>query len=139
VREIRTAHLTGDLILLVYLQFIYIRHFVFDYIPCASVLLLYSKQRPLLGNAATAPRATTELLEAVFSVLSVPRLYKEQQLRFGTAVRGVDVIVKQSPASRNVSREAEETMALEAVTRREPVKVQQSEKTSARCGELQGT
>jgi hypothetical protein len=38
--------------------------------------------------------------------------------------------VRQSPASKDVNTKAEEATALEAVTRRHPVKVQQTEKTS---------
>jgi hypothetical protein len=38
-------------------------------------------------------------------------------------------IVRQSPASKDVKTEAEEATALEAVTRRQPVKIQQAEKT----------
>jgi hypothetical protein len=37
--------------------------------------------------------------------------------------------VGQSPAGKNVNTEAEEATALEAVTRRQPVKIQQTEKT----------
>jgi hypothetical protein len=36
--------------------------------------------------------------------------------------------VKQSPTSKDVNTEAEEATALEAITRRQPVKVEQSEK-----------
>jgi hypothetical protein len=38
--------------------------------------------------------------------------------------------VRQSPASKDVKTEAEEAPALEAVTRRRPVKIQQNEKNS---------
>jgi hypothetical protein len=38
--------------------------------------------------------------------------------------------VRQSPASKGVNAEEEEATALEAVTRRQPVKLQQTEKTS---------
>jgi hypothetical protein len=37
--------------------------------------------------------------------------------------------VRESPASKDVNTEAEEATELEAVTRRQPVKIQQSEKT----------
>jgi hypothetical protein len=37
--------------------------------------------------------------------------------------------VRQSPASKNVNTEAEKATALEAVTGRQPVKIQQTEKT----------
>jgi hypothetical protein len=83
--------------------------------------------------AETDEHATMEeLLEAVFSERSVPRIYNEKQLRLRegleTAVRGVGVM-RQSPASKNVSTEAEEATALEAVIRRQPVKIYQTEKT----------
>jgi hypothetical protein len=38
--------------------------------------------------------------------------------------------VRQSPASKDVNTEAEEAMALEAVTRRQPVKIELTVKTS---------
>jgi hypothetical protein len=41
-----------------------------------------------------------------------------------------ELVVRQSPASKDVNAEAEEAMALEAVTRRQPVKIQQTEKDS---------
>jgi hypothetical protein len=41
-----------------------------------------------------------------------------------------ELFVRQSPASKDVNMEAEEAMALEAVTRRQPVKIQQTEETS---------
>jgi hypothetical protein len=37
--------------------------------------------------------------------------------------------VRQSPVSKGVNTEAEEATALEAVTRRQPVKMQQTKKT----------
>jgi hypothetical protein len=37
--------------------------------------------------------------------------------------------VRQSPASKDVNTEDEEAAALEAITRRQPVKIQQTEKT----------
>jgi hypothetical protein len=40
--------------------------------------------------------------------------------------------VRQSPASKDVNTDAEEATALGAVTRRRPVKIQQTEKTYAR-------
>jgi hypothetical protein len=39
------------------------------------------------------------------------------------------VVVRQSPASKYVNAEAEEAAALETVTRRQPVRIQQTEKT----------
>jgi hypothetical protein len=38
--------------------------------------------------------------------------------------------VRQSPASKDVNMEPKEVMALEAVTRRQPVKIQQARKIS---------
>jgi hypothetical protein len=38
--------------------------------------------------------------------------------------------VRQSPAIKGVNTKAEEATALEAVTRRQPMKIQQTEKTS---------
>jgi hypothetical protein len=38
--------------------------------------------------------------------------------------------VRQSPASEDVNMETDEATELEAVTRRQPVKIQQTEKTS---------
>jgi hypothetical protein len=40
-----------------------------------------------------------------------------------------ELVVGQSSASNDVSTEVEEAMALEAVARRQPVKIQQTEKT----------
>jgi hypothetical protein len=40
-----------------------------------------------------------------------------------------ELVVRQSPASKNVNTEAEEATTLEDVTRRQPVKIQQTEKT----------
>jgi hypothetical protein len=37
--------------------------------------------------------------------------------------------VRQSPVSKDMNTEAEEAAALEAVTRRQPVKIQQTQKT----------
>jgi hypothetical protein len=52
----------------------------------------------------------------------MPRCYKQEKSR-------ILVVVRQSPASKDVNMEAEEATALETVTRRQPVKIQQSEKT----------
>jgi hypothetical protein len=41
-----------------------------------------------------------------------------------------ELVVRQSPTSEDVSTEAEEATALEAVTRRQPVKLQQTENTA---------
>jgi hypothetical protein len=65
---------------------------------------------------------TTELFEAVFSMRSVPRCYKQDKSRIYSVVR-------YSPSSKDVNTEDEEATALEAVTRRQPVKIQQAEKT----------
>jgi predicted metal-binding protein len=45
------------------------------------------------------------------------------------AIRRVGV-VRESPAGKDVNMEVEEVTALEAVTRRQQVKIQQTEKTS---------
>jgi hypothetical protein len=58
-----------------------------------------------------------ELLEEVFSVRFMPRCYKQDKSR-------VYLVGRQSPASKGVNIKAEE-----AVIRRQPVKVQQTEKT----------
>jgi hypothetical protein len=79
----------------------------------------------------------------VFSVGSVSRRCNEGQLPLEeileTAVRRVGdwsematrlgVVVRQSPASKDVNTEAEEATTLRIVTRRQPVKIQQTEKT----------
>jgi hypothetical protein len=44
--------------------------------------------------------------------------------------------VRQSPASKDVNTEAEETTALEAVTRRQPLNIQHTERLNACCSEL---
>jgi hypothetical protein len=79
----------------------------------------------------------------------VPRIYNEEQLplekSLETAVRKVggwsemaanlgvswcnEVIVRESPTSKSVNTEAEEATSLEAVTRQQPVKTQQTKKT----------
>jgi hypothetical protein len=67
-------------------------------------------------------------------VPSVPRLYNEKQLRLRESlemgVTRVGVSCETVAASKAVSTEAEEATALEAATRRQPVKTQQTEKTS---------
>jgi hypothetical protein len=40
----------------------------------------------------------------------------------------LESVVRQSPTSKDVNTEAEEAKALEAVTRRQPVKMQQTDK-----------
>jgi hypothetical protein len=54
-----------------------------------------------------------ELLVAVSYVRSVPRCYKQDK----------------SPDSKDVNTEAEDATVLEAITRRQPVKIQWTEKT----------
>jgi hypothetical protein len=66
--------------------------------------------------------AVSATLEEVFYVRSVPWCYKQHK-------SSVQWIVRQSPASKNANIEAEEATALEAVTRPQPVKIQQTEKT----------
>jgi hypothetical protein len=52
-------------------------------------------------------------LGEVFPVQSVPRCYKQDKYRFA-------LVVRQSPASKDVNTEVEEAAALEAVTKRQP-------------------
>jgi hypothetical protein len=52
----------------------------------------------------------------------MPRCYKQERSR-------VELVVRQSPASKDMNTEAEEATALEAVNRRQQVKIQQAEKT----------
>jgi hypothetical protein len=71
-------------------------------------------------NADTDTLATTEeLLEAVFSVRSVPRLYKEDQLSLQvsrrTQLEEEEVGVRRPPACEDVSPEAEGFPLLEDV------------------------
>jgi hypothetical protein len=63
-----------------------------------------------------------ELLEEVFSLRSVPRCYKQDNSRVYELVGG------QSSTSKGMNMEAKEATALEAVTRRQPMKIQQTEK-----------
>jgi hypothetical protein len=73
--------------------------------------------------AATDAHTTTkELLEAVFSVLSLSRCYKQNNST-------VYLVMRQSPATNGVNTETDEATALEAVTRRQSVTIQQTEKT----------
>jgi hypothetical protein len=65
--------------------------------------------------------ATVELLGEVFSVRSKARCYKQDKPK-------VQLILRQSPANKLGNTEGEEAMALEAVTRRQQVKIQQTEK-----------
>jgi hypothetical protein len=50
-------------------------------------------------------------------VRSMPRCYKQDNSR-------VQLVVRQSPASKHLNTEAEEVTALEAVIRRQSVKIQ---------------
>jgi hypothetical protein len=73
-------------------------------------------------------------LGEVFSVRSAPRLYNEEQLglreSLEAAERRVGVVVRRKfPASKDVNTEADEAAALGAVTRRQPMKIQQTEMT----------
>jgi hypothetical protein len=61
-----------------------------------------------------------ELLEAVFSIPSMPRCFKQDKPRILSVVRN-------SPASKDVKADVEEVTVLEAVARRQPVKIQQTE------------
>jgi hypothetical protein len=100
--------------------------------------------------ATDAHAAMGEVLVVAFSVRSVPRLYNEEQLRLRESLEttmgrvggwfevvaslGVswrnELVVRQLSASKDVNTEAEEATALEAVTRRQPMKIQQTEKIS---------
>jgi hypothetical protein len=62
-----------------------------------------------------------ELLGAMFSMRSLPSSYKQDKSR-------IWLVVRVSPASKDVNTEVEGSTALEAVTRRQPVKIQQTEK-----------
>jgi hypothetical protein len=55
-------------------------------------------------------------------VRSVPTCFKQDEYR-------VLLVVRQPPASKGMDTEAKESTALEAVTRRQPVKIQETEKT----------
>jgi hypothetical protein len=57
-----------------------------------------------------------ELLEAVYSMRSVPRCYKQDKSKF-------ELVVRQSPANKDENTEAEKATVLKAVTRRQPVKI----------------
>jgi hypothetical protein len=74
---------------------------------------------------------TQEVLEVVIYMGSVPRCYNQDYSRvYSVAVNQKSRrFVRQPPASKGANTEAEEATALEAVTRRRPVKTQQTEKT----------
>jgi hypothetical protein len=59
----------------------------------------------------------------MFSMRSLTTCYKQDKPRFW-------LVVRQQPAIKDMNTEGEEAAALEAVTRRQMVKIQQSEKTS---------
>jgi hypothetical protein len=59
----------------------------------------------------------------------VPRYYKQDK-------SSVYLVVRQSPASKDVNTEVEGATALEVVTRQRLVKTQQTEKISTCCSEL---
>jgi hypothetical protein len=65
--------------------------------------------------------ATIGLLKAVFYIRSVPRCCRQDKSR-------VQLVVREWPEIKNVNMEDEEVTALEAVTRRQPVKLQQDDK-----------
>jgi hypothetical protein len=48
---------------------------------------------------------------------------------FRLQLKEYESVVRKSSASKNVNTEAEEPTVLEAVTRRQPLKIQQTEKT----------
>jgi hypothetical protein len=105
---------------------------------------MYSTRPERLPRDATIEK----LLGEMFSMRSVPRLYNLEHLRLResleTAVRRVggwreigtslrvrwnsELAVRESPACKDVNTEAEDATALKAVTRRQPVKTQQTEK-----------
>jgi hypothetical protein len=62
-----------------------------------------------------------DLLGEAFSMRSVPKCYKQDKSR-------IQLVVRQSPASKGVKMELEESTAFEAVTRQRLVKIQQNEK-----------
>jgi hypothetical protein len=63
-----------------------------------------------------------ELLGEAFPAPSVQRCYKQDKFK-------VWLVVRESPASKGVNTEAEESTALETITRQRPVKTQQTGKT----------
>jgi hypothetical protein len=67
-----------------------------------------------------------KLLGEVFSVRSVPRCYKQDRFR-------VWLVVRQSPASTDVNTEIEKATTLEAVTRQQPVTINQTVRAIVNC------
>jgi hypothetical protein len=70
------------------------------------------------------PRDATirELLGAMFSMRPLPRYYKQVKSRFY-------LVMRQSPVIKVVNTGGKKATALEAVIRRQPVKIQQTEET----------
>jgi hypothetical protein len=63
----------------------------------------------------------------MFPMWSVLRLYVTgSSCNYERALRRQYLFVRQSPASKDVNTEGEEATALEAVTRRQPVKIEQT-------------
>jgi hypothetical protein len=65
---------------------------------------------------------TEELLREAFSVPFMPRCYKQEMSR-------IQLVVRQTTASKDVNADSEEVTELEAVTRQQPVKIQWTETT----------
>jgi hypothetical protein len=66
-----------------------------------------------------------EVLESVFSMRSVPRIYTEKRLQLGQSLGSV---VRQSLISEDVNTEDEEATTLKVVTRRQTVKTHHIQK-----------
>jgi hypothetical protein len=64
--------------------------------------------------------ATIELLEDTFSMRYVLRRYKQEKSI-------ILLVLRESPDNKDVNTEADKATALEAVTRRQPVKTHQTE------------
>jgi hypothetical protein len=78
--------------------------------------------REVVFSKQSAPHDATILLDTVFPMWSMPWCYKQDKSRASLAGR-------QSPTSKDMNTEAEEATMLEAITRRQPVKIQQTKKT----------
>jgi hypothetical protein len=72
--------------------------------------------------------ATIELLEAAFSMRSIPRCYKQDKSR-------VSLVVRQSPASKGSNAEVERSKPLPGDNQRRYSRLR---RFSARCSELWG-
>jgi hypothetical protein len=79
--------------------------------------------------AATDRQATEELLEATLSVRSMPMCYMQNRSR-------ILLVVRQTPASKDVNTEAEKATALKAVTRRQQARINRLGKLSACSSEV---